>query len=175
MGVAFSAERGLLAEEEIVPVERSHYPLLEAAERADLVDLARLLRAWRDRARDIVHDRRRIRRGKGEPRGTATESASERGLSAKKQVFSRALKRVNARHAALLAGEKRARSLARMREALDRKGELAVHHPGAGPSAGPGMRPRRAGGRPRPIVQPARIGSVSQAGRVAQARRDGRR
>jgi hypothetical protein len=94
MGVEFSAERRLLTEEELDPIRRSHYPELEAWTHSELVELARFLRARRDRARDLIRDFRRARRGKG---GVGEGLRSERGLAAKKQVYARALKRVNAR------------------------------------------------------------------------------
>jgi hypothetical protein len=173
MGVAYSAERGLLAEDEVEPIERSHLPLLEAQPRAALLELARWLRARRARARDILYDRRRLRRGKGEPRGTAAEQASERGLAAKKQIYARALKRVNARIEALDDAARRAEALTRLRAALARvQGERAPH-PGAGATARRGMRAAE-NRKHRPTIHPARIGSTSQAGKAAQARRDAR-
>jgi hypothetical protein len=93
MGVEFSAERRLLAEDELDPIKRSHYPALEESTHSELVELARFLRARRDRARDLIRDLRRARRRKGAGEGLS----SERGLAAKKQVYARALKRVNAR------------------------------------------------------------------------------
>jgi len=94
MGVEFSAERRLLAEDELDPVRRSHYPELKQRTHAELVELARFLRARRNRAGDLINNLRRARRGKG---GVGEGLASERGLAAKKQVYARALKRVNAR------------------------------------------------------------------------------
>lgn len=175
MGIAFAAERRLLAEDELEPIQRSHFPLLEGLDRNALVDLARWLRDRRDRARDLVRDRRRVGRGKAEPRGGAPGPGphAERGMAAKKQVFAGALKRVNAKLEAVLAEEKRARNAARLHAALARKQAAASHHPDGGATP-------RAGGRalrsrvPRPTIHGARIGSVSQAGRVAQARRDAR-
>lgn len=173
MGVAYSAERGLLAEDEIGPIERSHLPQLEAQPREELLDLARWLRARRARARDILHDRRRLRRGKGEPRGTAAEQASERGLAAKKQIYARALKRVNARIEALDDEARREANLAALRAALVRvQGERAPH-PGAGATARRGLHAVENRKR-RPTIHPARIGSTSQANKAAQARRDAR-
>lgn len=173
MGVSFAAERGLLAEDELGQVQSSHYPALEALSHEELVALARWLRDRHGRARDIIRARRRIRRGKAEPRGTATESASERGLAAKKQVFARALKRVNARLAQAAAERRRERAQAALAEALARRRAAPVHHPQGGTTPSQGMsarsRPRRPG-----IVTGGRIGSVSQAGRVAQAARDAR-
>ncbi len=60
-----------------------------------------------------------------------------------------------------------------MHAALERKRRAPVHHPSSG---------RRAHGGPTPIenpkgadiVQPSTVGSITEAGRVAQARRDKR-
>jgi hypothetical protein len=114
MGIPIAAERRLLSEDELGPVARSHYPELESLSRDQLIELARWLRSRRARARDIVHHRRRVSRGKAEPRNPAAEMPSERGLAAKKQVFSHSLRRVNARLNRLFASEKHARYLARL-------------------------------------------------------------
>jgi hypothetical protein len=173
MSVAYASERRLLAEEEIEPIQRSHFPLLEGLSREDLLDLARWLRSRRARARDLLRDRRRVGRGKAEPRGAPPAEGGERGLAAKKQVFSRALKRVNARLEAVLAEARRVRRLAALEAALERRRVQAPSHPHAArtPRRGPPSLPSRA---PRPTIHGARIGSVSQGGRVAQARRDAR-
>jgi hypothetical protein len=108
MSVEFSAERRLLAEDELDPVRGSHYPELERWTHPELVELARFLRTRRDRARGLISDLRRARRGKG---GVGEGLGSERGLAAKKQVYARALKRVNARIAQIVAEMKRQRVL----------------------------------------------------------------
>lgn len=173
MGAPFAAERRLLAEDEIEQVVRSHYPALEALDHGELVGLARWLRSQHGRMRDVLRGRRRIHRGKAEPRGSATESAGERSMAEKKQVFARGLKRVNARLGTLRAEERRARASAALREALTRRGQAAVHHPDVGATAHRGMRPQPSRRR-RGIVGGGRIGSVSQAGKDAQAARDSR-
>lgn len=109
MAMPIAAERRLLSEDELGPVARSHYPALESLSRDQLIELARWLRSRRARARDIVRQRRRVRRGKADPRNPAAESPSERGLTAKKQVFSHSLRRVNARLDHLLSAERHAR------------------------------------------------------------------
>ncbi|HEY7577414.1 MAG TPA: hypothetical protein VH855_07430 [Acetobacteraceae bacterium] len=173
MSVEFSAERRLLAEDELDPVRRSHYPDLEGWTHPELVELARFLRARRDRARDLISDLRRARRGKG---GIGEGLGSERGLAAKKQVYARALKRVNARIAQTVAETKRRRALTAMHAALARRQAADEHMPSGDRhhdrgNAGMSSLPNR---KPRPVIHGARIGSVSQAGRVAQAVRDAR-
>lgn len=174
MSVAYASERRLLAEEEIQPIQRSHFPLLEGLSHEELVELARWLRSRRSRARDLIRDRRRAGRGKAEPRGaTVPAEGGERGIAAKKQVFARALKRVNARLEAVLADARRSRHRAALQAALERKRSESPHHPTAGFTPGRGLANRPSRTR-RPTILGARIGSTSQAGRVAQARRDAR-
>jgi hypothetical protein len=97
MSTSIADERRLLAGSEYDGVAKSHYPALRDVPRDELVTLARWLRDQRAKHRGTIEHRRRVRRGKTEPRNAAAETASERGLAAKKQVFARALKRVNAR------------------------------------------------------------------------------
>ena len=108
MSTSIADERRLLAAEEYEPVARSHYPALAGLGRDDLKELVRWLRERRGKFRGQIEHRRRVRRGKADARGTASEPPSERGVAAKKQVFARALKRVNGRLDAVLAAEKRA-------------------------------------------------------------------
>ena len=175
MSLAFATERRLLAEDELEPIQRSHFPLLEGLDRAALLDLARWLRDRRDRARDLVRDRRRAGRGKAEPRGGTPGPGphAERGMAAKKQVFAGALKRVNARLDAVLAEERRARNAAKLRAVLAERQATAPHHPDGGATARHGLRAKPSR-MPRPTIHGARIGSTSRAGRVAQAHRDTR-
>jgi hypothetical protein len=173
MSVEFSAERRLLAEDELDPIRRSHYPELEERTHSELVELARFLRQRRDRARDLISNLRRARRGKG---GVGGGLSSERGLAAKKQVYARALKRVNARIAQIVAEMKRQHALAAMRAAFARRQAADENLPWRDHNhdrghAGMSSLPNR---RPRPVIHGARAGSVSQAGRVAQAVRDAR-
>lgn len=169
MAMTIAAERRLLAESELDPVMKSHYPALHEATHEQLVALARWLRGQRGRAGDIIRDRRRARRGKASGDG----ATSERGLAAKKQIFAHALRRVNARIDYLAAKARRATATARLKEALARRRQKRVHHPQGDATSGGGMQPNdnRKGRR---HVTGSRIGSVSKAGRRAQARRDAR-
>lgn len=173
MSIALASERRLLAQDEFEPVVRSHYPLIEELSHQELVDLARWLRDRRARARDIVHGRRRVARGKVDSRGTANETASERGLSAKKRVFANALKRVNGRLATMRAATHRVEMKAHLQAALGRKRAAVPHHPQAGATANTGLSVRRSVRR-RKVLQAARIGRVSQAVRDVQAKSDSR-
>lgn len=173
MSTSIADERRLLSADEYAPVARSHYPELATLERQDLHDLVRWLRDQRGKLRRQVEQHRRAQRGKGSPRAGDTEPAADRGLAAKKQVFARALKRTNSRLDHLLTAEKRASMRAGHEAALERLRAAKRHHPSTG---------RRGGRGPvsienqkgAAVIEGATIGSVSQAGRNAQARKDGR-
>ncbi|HEX4260088.1 MAG TPA: hypothetical protein VHY76_03220 [Acetobacteraceae bacterium] len=175
MGIEFAAERRLLNDNEYEPIVRSHYPAIGALTQAELVDLAGWLRGQHNRARDIVRHRHRVQRGKAEPQGVAADQASTRGLAAKKQVFARALKRVNARLHHLAAADRRAKAragaAASLRDALARRQAAPQHHPPGGWTEGSGMRSKQSARR-RTNVPPSRIGSISQAGKASQSARD---
>ena len=171
MGVEFASERRLLSEDEMAPIISSHYPELAALAHADLLGLARWLRGQHARARDLIRGRRRVHRGKAEARGTAQETASDRGIAEKKQVFARGMKRVNARLADLRAEAKRAQATAALSAALARRRAAQPHHPPAGHSPAP-SKAMHVTRKRRGIISGARKGSVSQAGRNAQAARD---
>jgi hypothetical protein len=173
MSTSIADERRLLAAEEYEPIARSHYPALAGLQRDELLDLMRRLREQRAKFRRHVERHRRAERGKAEPRAAAAAPAGERGIAAKKQVFARALKRVNARLDGLLAVEKRAAMRAGHEAALERKRRAPRHHPASGRRArsGPGSIENPKGAD---IVQGSMVGSISQANREAQARRDNR-
>jgi hypothetical protein len=168
MATSIAAEQRLLGDD-FALVANSHHPALAALSAADAVALARLLREQRDRLRGLVHANRRARRGKGEARAAAGHDPA---LLRRKQVFAAALKRVNARIGTLHGEARRAYHAAALKEALARKRAARRHHPGAGDSAAAGMR-AKASGKRRTRVDPRAIGSISQAGKAAQARRDG--
>ena len=169
MSTSIADERRLLAADEYEPIARSHYPGLAGLQRDELLDLVRWLRDQRGRFKSQV--RRRVRDRKADAKSEADKPDRERGVAAKKQVFARALKRANAHLDRVLAVEKRAAMHAGMQAALERKRRTPRHHPSSGRHAHGGAQsienPKGAD-----IVQPSTVGSISQAGRVAQARRD---
>jgi len=173
MSIALAAERRSLAQDEFEPIVKSHYPAVETLSREELVALARWLRERRARARDLIHGRQRVARGKAAARGTARETASERGLATKKQVFSNALKRVNARLAKIEDARRRTVMRERLQAALGRKQSATPAHPPSGPNASRGLRVKQTA-KHRKVLQEAQIGRVSQSVRDAQAVRDSR-
>lgn len=173
MSTSIADERRLLAGDQYVQVARSHYPELAGLDRDALLELARWLRDQRGALRRQVDQHRRAYRGKGEPRAAAAEPAADRGLSAKKQVFARALKRVNSRLDLVLGAEKRASMRAGHEAALERLRTARRHHPSAG-RHGRGGATAIENPKGASVIEGATIGSVSQAGRMAQARKDNR-
>ncbi|MBP0446373.1 hypothetical protein J8J14_16485 [Roseomonas sp. SSH11] len=165
-------ERRILTDAEFETVAASHYPAICDMPREELVSLARRLREYHGKARDLTHHRRREQRGKAEPRGT-TPAPSEAGTSRKKQVFAAALKRLN-RQIARLDDLDRGPSQGEIaRRALEMKrANQRRHHPSAGRSAGRGMQARPSTA-PTLRTDPREIGRVSQFVRDAQLRRDG--
>jgi len=73
----------------------------------------------------------------------------------------------------VLNAEKRAAMRAGHEAALQRKRRAPRHHPASGRHAHAGAQPIE-NPKGADIVQPSAVGSISQAGRVAQARRDNR-
>ncbi|WP_407525428.1 hypothetical protein [Methylobacterium oryzisoli] len=171
MSVEIASERRLLSEDELRQVTLSHYPALHDLDAEGTLALARWLRAQRDRIRDIVAARRRARRGKATTRGVEAAQSSERGLAAKKQVFARALKRVNARLDRFRIARRREAVRANLHGALERTSRARRHHPASGRTARHGMQPADSERRST-VLEPSEIGRVSQAVKTAQARRD---
>lgn len=171
MSLPIATERRLLTATEFEAVSRSHYPDLCGLPKPELIEIARTLREFRDKARDVGRGRRREMRGKAEPRG-ATPARDESGLSLKKQVFASALKRVNKEIGRHDAAARRPAQGEIARRALEMKRASRVrHHPSSGRTAHRGMNPVEHDSR-MTQVDPRQVGSVSQATRDSQARRD---
>ncbi|MDP3419183.1 hypothetical protein [Falsiroseomonas sp.] len=169
MAMTRREEQRLLSHEEATMVAPSHHPELGQLSADDLRALAERIRAQQRRARDLVREAQRARRGKGEARGAA--NAAER-LSEKKQVFAAALRRVNAQFARAEDARKQTRAAQGLRQALERRRAARPHHPQPGRTAGNGMRDT-SHTQAHPGPDPRAIGSISQATRNNQARRDG--
>jgi len=165
-------ERRLLSGAEFRAVEPTHHPQLKSLTRDKLGAVAKAVRAYHDKARDLLHQHKRAARGKPGP--TAARSAHGKDTVATKQkVFADALKRVAARMAVLDAEARRNRTTALLKDALARKKANAAGRPASGRTASKGMQATPSGKR-RTRVNPGKVGSVSKQTRRAQARRDSR-
>jgi hypothetical protein len=171
MGVGLSTEQRLLSEKEYIQIKRSHYADLDGLDQDETLALARWLREERNRARDIIAARRRARRGKSVTGGMGSAEASERGIAAKKQVFARALRRVNGRLERFRAKRRRDEVRSNLEASLHRKRGAQRHHPDPGRTPRRGMSPL-VNTRRTAQVDPAEVGRVSQRVKDAQARRD---
>lgn len=93
MSIATKTERRLLTQSETEIVEPTHYPAICSFSGDELQDRRRLLRDYRDKARDVASQQRREMRGKGQARG-AVPARDNTGTRMKQQIFAQALKRV---------------------------------------------------------------------------------
>lgn len=174
MSIACKFERSLLSHEEYAVVKGSHHPELYDLNLKDLLSLQNQLRQMRDKERTLSRQKQREQRGKAEPRGGSFPGTGEQPQQ-RKQVFANALKRVNKEAARIRKVEARTANIEAAHRALAmRRAANFTSHPAAGQTANEGMtaRPNR---RRKTIVSGSRIGSVSQATKVAQAVRDNKR
>lgn len=167
MTIAAASERKFLSHDEAEIVGSTHYPALAEADADRLRESQGRLRDLRAKARSIAWRKRREA-----ARGAAAVPDASEHAARRKQIFSQALKRASRQLQRLDHAAARARTRRGVQKAMAlKRREEAAERPGAAPHARTGMRPnpslRRARGVPG-----AKVGSVSQAGKVAQARRD---
>lgn len=172
MSISRKDEKSLLSHEEWTVIARTHHPEIDALALADLRDLRRDVRAMRDKERDLAHQKKRIARGKADPRGGSFPGTYERPKR-RKQVFAGALQRVNSAVERSEAADARAALVASQQQALALKRAARPHHrPANSRTANTGPVANENAKR-RTRVHGAQVGSVSQQGKKAQARRDG--
>jgi hypothetical protein len=173
MAISCKRERGLVSHEEHDVVRASHHPEIYALDLAGLEKLRDRLRQMRDKERTLARQKQRERRGKAEPRGASFPGTVEQPLK-RQQVFASALKRVNneVRRSRNLAARAANVDAARRVLAIRRAANFSAY-PAAGATARDGMNPRPSRRR-MTKVSGKRIGAVSQATKVAQAKRDSR-
>lgn len=172
MAISRKDERSLLTHEERMLVDQSHHPAVDALSIDALRDLRRDLRAARNRERDMARHKARVVRGKAEQRGGSFPGTAERPKR-RKQVFANALQRTNSAVERSEAFEQRQALVESQKKALALKRAKRPHHRPAnsrtannGPAAVENVKRRTR-------VPGARVGSISQQGKNAQARRDG--
>ncbi|ATQ43546.1 hypothetical protein [Caulobacter mirabilis] len=172
MTISLASERKLLAHDEFELIRTTHHPDIQSLDLDALRKARGDIRGQLERVRTISRHKRREVRGKGEARASGASGNAEHAQE-RKQVFAQALRRTNRQIARKEAEEARARTADGVRRALNAKrANAAVRHPGPGRTANAGAvdKPSRAA---RTKVPPAKVGSVSQANKKAQAKKDG--
>ena len=178
---ATEPEDRLLNASELAMVAGTKPPEIEQQSKDELKALLHRLRQAHSRANDIAARQQREIRGKADPHG-AKPVKENAGTAAKAQALSEAIQRLDAElsrreETATDSPSQAATDIPSQadfaRHALELKmSGGASHHPDPGRSASDGMRPKKrmekfAGGTTR-----KEVGRVSQAGKVAQARKD---
>lgn len=158
---------------ELALVEKTHHPAVQDLSDAELSDLLGLVRERRDRAQATANRQRREMRGKSDARG-ARNSADDTGTRIKAAVLATAVRRLNSER------DRRGRIAAKADLVENARNALALRRAGndgaaapATSNAGEGMRANE-NSRARRTLPPAKVGSVSQQNKRAQARRDTR-
>jgi hypothetical protein len=148
MSIPCKSERSQLGHDEFEMVRVTHHPAIYGLAPDELRALKLRLRDHRSKARALASQKQREVRGKADPRGKSFPGTAELPRR-RKQIF--------------------AAALAQFRAAT------FEHRPPPDATAHAGMRPGAAPSRRRTRLPPSRIGSISQATKVAQAIRDARK
>lgn len=172
MSVPCKSERSLLSHDEYETVRLTHHPAVYDLDGKELQAVRLRLRTMRDKEGTLARQKRREARGKASPRGGSFPGTAERPAR-RKQVFAAALKRINREADRLRRLEARVAHVEAAHRALALRAEKFIHHPTTSDAAHQGM-PPLSSTRRRTKTSPAKIGSISQATKVAQARRDAR-
>lgn len=166
-------ELSILNHDEQEIIRDTHHPAVGEMARDRLESLRSRLRDLRDKERTLARHRQREAKGKAEPRGKSFSGTAEHATQ-RKQVFVAAIKRVNKELKRIRKFEARKELGEAARRALALRRAQQFSRPQNDPSSHEGMRsiPNR---RRNMKVPPSKIGSVSQANKRAQARRDANR
>lgn len=173
MSECYKYERSLFSYEEFEPVHKTHHPFIYDLDIDELSRTCSDLRSMREKERTLARQRSREVRGKTEPRGSSFPSTADQPRK-RKQVLSAALKRVNKELKRQLKLQAKSRNVEAARLALALRKEANFgHHPQAGVNYSEGIKslPSR---RRRWVTPKAKVGSISQMTRNAQAARDSR-
>ncbi|MEA3543550.1 MAG: hypothetical protein U9R77_15735 [Pseudomonadota bacterium] len=170
MSISSKAERRFLSHEDWEVVRQTHHPEIYQQSRDDLDNLRKRLRTLRSRERTKLRQTEREVRGKADPRGGSFPGNVDQPRR-RKQIFAGALKRVNAEVGRLRKIEAQHALTQAARRALAMRTSGESFLPPNSDMAHSGMRAKPSDRR-RKHVTGRRIGSVSQANKNAQARRD---
>jgi hypothetical protein len=173
MSLPCKSERSRLSHDEFELVRVTHHPAIYELSPDQLRALKVRLREQRNKARALARQKQRELRGKAEPRGKSFPGTADQPLQ-RKQIFAAALKRINKELDRLHKLAARTAHMEAARAALAQlRAAKFAHYPPVGPTPHDGMRPRVRTHR-RTRVPGSKIGSISQATKVAQAIRDAR-
>src|SRR5215510_2916577 len=174
MSLPYKSERSRLSHDEFELVRITHHPAIYERSPDELHALKLRLREQRNKERALARQKQRELRGKAERRGKSFPGTADQPLQ-RKQIFAAALKRINRELDRLHKLEARTTHIEAARAALARhRAAKFVHHPAAGLTPHDGMQPR-VRIRRHSRVPGSKVGSISQATKVAQAMRDARR
>jgi hypothetical protein len=176
MSASTTSENRLLDASELEMVSATRSPAIEQLSVEHLKALVHRLRQAHGRARDISARQQREMRGKADPRGSR-RVRDNTGSVAKVQALFEAIARIDGELSRREDDHTMTPSQAELsRHALEQKlSSQAIQHPDAGRAASEGIRPKE---REKPVkvgTTRKEIGRVSQAGKVAQARKDARK
>ena len=173
MNANTESEARLLNTSELELVSVTRNPAIEQLSIEQLTAVGRRLRQAHVRAKDIGARQQREIRGKVGPRG-AEPVRDNTGTMAKVQVLHEASKRVEAELHRREAMNMATRTQVELsRHALELKlSSQANQHPDPGRTASGGMQKKERREPPKVGTTKREVGRVSQAGKVAQARKD---
>jgi len=173
MAISQKEEARALNADEHELVVKSHHPSLQALPDGELVDLVKLIRARREKAKSQADQRRREMRGKAAPKGAAPSKEDE-GSKVKVAVLAMAMRRLNSEvarrrqmAASVTLADNAKKALAMKRGAESKGATFNSRH------AREGMR-NASNQRAQKLVRPMETGRLRKAASVAQAKRDGR-
>jgi hypothetical protein len=166
-------EISILKHDEQEIIRDTHHPAVGELSRDRLEHLRARLRDIRDKERTFARHQQREAKGKAEPRGKSFSGTAEQATQ-RKQVFVAAIKRVNKELKRIQQFEARKELGEAAKRALALRRAQQFPRLPNDPSPREGMRsiPSR---RRNMRVPPSKIGTVSQANKRAQARRDANR
>jgi len=172
MSLSVKAERALMSHEEFELLSQTHYPALIALEDEAIAGAKRRIRDLRGKDRSFTRSMQRGIRGKAEPRGASFPGNVEKPAR-RKQVFTSALKRLNAEAARRKAIAAQQALIESAHRALALKTSAGGRRHPQGRSSRSDMRPV-ASNRHDSVVNRANVGRAVRATKVAQAKRDQR-
>ena len=167
------SEARLLKASERDIVNATQSPAIERLSDQQLKVVARRLRQASKRAKDIGARQKREMRGKADPRG-ATRTRDNTGTLAKADVLTQATKRVQSELTRRKDKAKPTQAELSRRALKLKLSRQTPPRPASGRTASKGMKSKA---RKKPLkigTTRKEIGRVSQAGKVAQARKDSR-